>query len=291
MELKQLLYFQTIAECNNMSQAAQKLNISQPALSNSLKKLEEELDAHLFERQKNKIILNESGKTALSYASAILDKAAEMKNNFYQPTSQTLLKLGFGDPGPMRFSVPLLQKTYPNISVTSEVLENEDHLDDLLLTHKYDAVISLQKPTNPSIVTIPFVKEELLLSVPNEHLWASRPNICLHNEKSLEMIVYCGNGSFVRQIQPLLDWLTNRHDVKLYNDYFVFRQLLENNKIATFTTRLVQHYRHDGNNRVSVPLTDSGVTALYYLSYLKNSKKHITPLLKWLEENSPHFLE
>lgn len=43
MELVQLHYFKTVALCNNLSQAAEELHVSQPALSVAVKKLEEEL--------------------------------------------------------------------------------------------------------------------------------------------------------------------------------------------------------------------------------------------------------
>ena len=62
MELKQLRYFLVISECENMSEAAEKLHISQPALSLAVKKLEEELEVSLFKRTKNSIALNDNGK-------------------------------------------------------------------------------------------------------------------------------------------------------------------------------------------------------------------------------------
>lgn len=170
MELTQLLYFKAIAESNNMSLAAEKLHISQPALSTALKKLEEELNVRLFERNKNKITLNDSGKIALTYAESILNKADEMKNTFRQYIQENrLLSLGFCDPGPMRFSVPLFQKAYQDVDVTSGVLENEENIANLLLSHKYDAVISLTQTESDEITSTPFAKETLLLSVPEGH--------------------------------------------------------------------------------------------------------------------------
>lgn len=61
MELTQLLQFKTIAESKTMREAAERLHISQPALSSSLKNLETELGVRLFERQKNHLILNQPG--------------------------------------------------------------------------------------------------------------------------------------------------------------------------------------------------------------------------------------
>ena len=50
MELRQLKYFLTIAESNNVSDAAKKLHVSQPAISTALKDLEKELGFPLFDR-------------------------------------------------------------------------------------------------------------------------------------------------------------------------------------------------------------------------------------------------
>lgn len=82
MELDQLWQFKILAESKTMTEAAERLHISQPALSFSLKKLEEELGVQLFEHRKNRIILNPAGKLALEHADAILDRAEEMKNAF-----------------------------------------------------------------------------------------------------------------------------------------------------------------------------------------------------------------
>ena len=57
MELRQLSYFTTIVNEGNISQAAKKLNISQPPLSHQMKLLEAELGVTLFERGSRRIRL------------------------------------------------------------------------------------------------------------------------------------------------------------------------------------------------------------------------------------------
>ena len=73
MDLTQLHQFITVAECQNVSQAAHKLYITQPALSRSISRLESELEVRLFDRKSNSLILNESGKIFLQHVSAGLD--------------------------------------------------------------------------------------------------------------------------------------------------------------------------------------------------------------------------
>ena len=80
MELSQLRYFIAIAELGNMSKAAEVLFVSQPNLSTSISRLEEEVGAPLFERRRGKITLNQNGALLLSSvkkAVAILDDGVQ----------------------------------------------------------------------------------------------------------------------------------------------------------------------------------------------------------------------
>ncbi len=291
MELTQLLQFKTIAECKTMTKAAEKLHISQPALSLSLKKLEEELEVQLFERKKNKISLNKAGEMALIYANAIIEHADKMKNSFRQYTQKNnVLALGYCDPGPMRFSVPLLQKAYSNINVTAEIMADDANALNDLLARKYDAVITLKKLEHKEVVSIPFVKEKLMLSVPEDDILAGNGSICLHNYSNREIAVYRGYSSFERKIKHFMDWLETLPNVTVYTDYFVFRQMLEQKKVLAFTTRLVRFYRNDGK-RVILPLDDDGVSTTYWISYHQINKKHLEPIVGKLKAETELLLK
>lgn len=72
MELLQLQYFKTIAECQHITKAANKLMISQPSLSNTLSRIENELGVQLFDRQGRNIVLNNYGRIVLEHTNNIL---------------------------------------------------------------------------------------------------------------------------------------------------------------------------------------------------------------------------
>lgn len=59
-------------KCGTLSKAAEELFVSQPALSRSMNKLEEELGVIIFTRSKNKLQLNENGKLSAQYAREII---------------------------------------------------------------------------------------------------------------------------------------------------------------------------------------------------------------------------
>lgn len=79
MELRQLKHFVEAAEHGSISAAARVLNLAQPAISSSIKKLEQELKAPLFNRRDRGISLTIAGTEFLSHARQILKQAEDAK--------------------------------------------------------------------------------------------------------------------------------------------------------------------------------------------------------------------
>lgn len=77
MELHQLRYFVQVAKLGSVSQAAETLHVSQPALSRSITKLEEELGATLFDRVGRRVLLNDRGRMYLRSVEGILRGLSE----------------------------------------------------------------------------------------------------------------------------------------------------------------------------------------------------------------------
>lgn len=96
MELSQLKYFSTVARLGNVSKAAQELYVTQPNLSKSIARLEEELGVPLFEHRKGKILLNDYGRCFLSSVNlslAELENGVQSIQRMYE-SSQNILALG-----------------------------------------------------------------------------------------------------------------------------------------------------------------------------------------------------
>lgn len=72
MELLQLKYFSAAAAQEHITKAAEQLHIAQPALTQSIRRLEEELGVRLFNRSGRNIVLNEAGKLFLKRIAPIL---------------------------------------------------------------------------------------------------------------------------------------------------------------------------------------------------------------------------
>ena len=77
MELRHLRYFVAVAEAENVTRAATKLHVSQPALSRQIHDLEDEIGFPLLERSAKSVRLTDAGRTFLTGARAVLQRAEE----------------------------------------------------------------------------------------------------------------------------------------------------------------------------------------------------------------------
>src|SRR3954452_3935003 len=77
VELRHLRYFVAVAELENVSRAALKLHVSQPALSRQIRDLEEELGFPLLERSAKSVRLTEAGRVFLEESREALQRTEQ----------------------------------------------------------------------------------------------------------------------------------------------------------------------------------------------------------------------
>ena len=99
IEIHLLEQLVTFAQCGTLSAAAEKLHTSQPALTRSMKKLETLLDVTLFYRSKNRLVLNECGKLAVTWANRVLEENREFERRVkaYDRSFHTITRPLFSD--------------------------------------------------------------------------------------------------------------------------------------------------------------------------------------------------
>jgi LysR family transcriptional regulator, benzoate and cis,cis-muconate-responsive activator of ben and cat genes len=122
VELRHLRYFVAVAEMENVSRAALKLHVSQPALSKQIRDLEDELGFSLLERTAKSVRLTEAGRAFLEEARAILKHAGDavLKGRAVAGKFETELRVGDWALGTGRIMPALLhayQQAMPNVHV------------------------------------------------------------------------------------------------------------------------------------------------------------------------------
>jgi DNA-binding transcriptional LysR family regulator len=137
VELRHLRYFVRVAEAENVSHAARKLHISQPAVSRQIRDLEEEIGLPLLKRRGKSVSLTAAGRAFLVEARAVLERTDEAVRNVraFANNKQPELHVGYSsylvDPV---FDAILnkYQRAMPNVRVKLHDRSVEQNVDALL---------------------------------------------------------------------------------------------------------------------------------------------------------------
>lgn len=89
MTLQQLKYIVTVAETGNITEAAKRLFISQPSLTNAIKELEKEMQVTIFNRTNKGVTVSNEGDVFLAYARQVLEQADMLKERFLNSPKQS----------------------------------------------------------------------------------------------------------------------------------------------------------------------------------------------------------
>jgi DNA-binding transcriptional LysR family regulator len=133
MELRHLRYFVGVAEMENVSRAALKLHVSQPALSAQIRDLEDEIGFLLLERTAKSVKLTKAGRAFLDEARAVLQRADEaVKKARSIAAEPSELHVGYS-PTPVAEILPktlrAFQRKMPNVRVRLHDWTNQAILD------------------------------------------------------------------------------------------------------------------------------------------------------------------
>ena len=183
MELLQLRYFLTVASMLNISRAAQYHMIPQPAMSQTISRLEKELGKPLFDRQKNKLTLTREGQAFLNSVSASmseLDNAVQSMHSDSDTLGGELTLLVQQQRSSLVDCIANFRKRYPNVSFRIFYLQDRNDLND------YDLCISYKPPHEKYSESECLITEKLHLMVSANHPLASKPFVRIEELKKEE---------------------------------------------------------------------------------------------------------
>ena len=169
MELKQLEQFKAVADCNHLSNAAEQLYITQPALSKSIAKLEAEAGFELFRHEKNKITLNENGKAFLYYAERVLAAHDELQQFCANRRKKAApARLVSSNSIAFRYIKPVMTMWLPEIEIVYKIVP-EQEMYEMLLDGRADAALTAKRTVNAALSVLPLFEEYATFFVPPGH--------------------------------------------------------------------------------------------------------------------------
>ena len=180
MDLLQLQYFCTIAQYENITRAAKALFVSQPNLSTSLSRLEDDLGVKLFERRRGKVSLTPNGQLFLSYAERVLSElhAGIDAVKAAQRASRDQLRVVGSQ---MDFVFEVLRSYYPTDSSMTLRQVNCANLDvyDRVLSDDADFGFYYGKPKTKILEYAPLLTSERVAIVRADHPLAAKKVISI----------------------------------------------------------------------------------------------------------------
>ena len=204
MTLTELRYIVALAEEQHFGRAAERCHVSQPTLSIAVKKLEEELDATLFERGKQGILPTPLGQKIVAMASQVLEQTARIKDVADADKDQLNGPLALGTlptigPYLLPQFIPLLQETAPSLSLY--VAEGtQAGLAAQLRSGALDAILITAPFVETDVVTQPLFDEPFMLLMSAKHRLAGRPVIQVDDLDPSEVLLLREGHSFREQV-------------------------------------------------------------------------------------------
>jgi len=189
---RQFRYFLTIAKHEHLGHAADELGVSQPALSRSVIRLENDYGTRLFDRTGRRMRLNDSGRLLQRHverALAELEDARREMNEAAEKTRQTI-SIGFLATFGIKLIPDLIRRfkqTYPDAGF--RLLQGpQPILHQMLVASEIDLCLSSPRFPDSSLEWKPLYEEELYVLVPRGHRLGLRSAVNLSDIASEPMV-------------------------------------------------------------------------------------------------------
>lgn len=183
MEIRQLKYFISVAETGSFSETSRRLYLSQSAVSQQIKALEDELGTTLFVRTPHHVSVTESGDILLPLAKQIVRDMQECTNRMddinKHPCGELRIGLTFSLESYIRPTIARFLKEFPKVRLRI-LYKSIAELRELLLHHDLDLILSIDRTEDASenIVFEPIVEYQLCAIMRDNHPLANRQQLC-----------------------------------------------------------------------------------------------------------------
>jgi DNA-binding transcriptional LysR family regulator len=194
MDVHALRYFVEVARHQNFTRASEALHVTQPAISKSVRALEEELGAPLLLRERRRVRLTDAGRIVLERAQGILDSMRVIEEEVVELAALRRGRLRVGMPPivGVAFFPPLLteyHRAHPGIALELRE-EGSHHIEALVLDRELDVGAVVLPTDEKAFGTMPFVRDELRAVLHPTHPLARRRTLALEDLEDTPFVLY-----------------------------------------------------------------------------------------------------
>ena len=282
IEMHLLEQLNAFSECGTLSATAKRLHTSQPALTRSMKRIEEELGVSLFIRSKNRLALNETGIRAAQYAGRVLQANEEFIRQVRAcDRSLHTLSVGFCAPVPQVVLTPILNSLFDGMTLSIDMMDDASFLDRLK-NGVYQLAVLHEPPGDDVFCWKKCGHEDLYISVTPGDPLAFYPEIHLRDLDGLSILLLSRIGFWA-----------NRHRAKTPNAKYLlqveqssFAELTAHSEYPVFSSSYHIRRNEGTPGRVNVPIADEECHTDYYLVCLAEDRARFKDLFSQINEKT-----
>lgn len=193
MNFKQLRYFTVIAEEKQITAAAKRLFVAQPALSYQLKQMEEELNVKLFTREPYGIELTDAGRIFYNYAQQILALSKNAKTEIKQIEDGNFGSIKVGSVSSSVGSQPsekmiIFAKQHPNVSF--DIIEDNTYGILEKLKNQLIDLALVRTPFNHTNLNSKDIVEEPMVAITQQDYFSGKSKVTIKDLANKPLVIY-----------------------------------------------------------------------------------------------------
>lgn len=200
--------FVAVCDTKSFTKAAEILSLTQPAVSQHIKRLEEELNTTLFLRKKGELLLSDEGEIVLTYAKRMIALCDKMRDKVKNAKSRVnRIRIGITHTQESGLLMDVLSKIAlgdDSLQITF-ITDNIKNLYDMLENFEIDMAVIEGKPTNPSFNFVVINTDSLMCIVSSQNALAKKSTVTLAELKKEHLILRLPTSSTRERFASALD--------------------------------------------------------------------------------------
>ena len=266
MNLDELRQLVAVDELGTFAEVARKSYVSTPTVARAMKRVEQEFGVPLFDRGKNKVELNGSGRLAAQGARRVLHEldASISEVQAYDRSLRTVDVVSCA-PAPLWMLTPRIGRLYPEMGFATRVASLEE-AERVLSAGGCDiAVLPYRPDDDAGLGDAHLMDERLFLCVPRDHALAGRDTVTLEEINGFNFLLGSDLGFWNQIVRRRLT--ASRFLVQ--EDEFALEELINSSSLPCFTTDIAIRYRYrgiDDDRRAMIPIDDPEVNVGFWIA-------------------------
>ena len=168
---------------------------------------------------------------------------------------------------PVQRLLPVLKDCFGQVTIFSNTA-SDGVLIDGLRAHRCHLAVLHHLPEEKDIFYCPFLKEQLAVTLPENHFLASKETLSFHDLEGLSILAHGGSGFWIQLCKEHLE----KTKLLIQDSMDTLSEIVDASLLPVFNSDLAAGPQDTSGGRVTIPIADTAAQITYYLSCLVSEK-------------------